>query len=183
MALPRTPRERWVEEGLRALADGGPDAVRIESLAQAIGVTKGGFYGYFGGRQALLDEMLDAWESSVSDDVIADVERQGGDARERLVRLFAVVSARRAVPTDITVDLAIRHWARRDGQVASRLRQVDDRRLAYLEQLLGEMYDDPAQVRARARLMFTSYIGEHFMVDRHRDDPEVAAATTRLLIG
>jgi hypothetical protein len=30
---------KWVEEGLRAPADGGPDAVRIEAL----GVTTGGF--------------------------------------------------------------------------------------------------------------------------------------------
>jgi AcrR family transcriptional regulator len=51
-----------VEEGLRALGDGGLDAVRVESLAQAIGVTKGGFYWHFADRGALLDEVLDAWE-------------------------------------------------------------------------------------------------------------------------
>ncbi|MGW5112647.1 hypothetical protein [Nocardia sp. NPDC004123] len=35
MAVARTPRGRWVEEGLRALVAGGPEAVRIEALAQA----------------------------------------------------------------------------------------------------------------------------------------------------
>ena len=50
MAVARTPRGRWVEEGLRALAAGGPDAVRIEPLAQALGVTKGGFYWHFADR-------------------------------------------------------------------------------------------------------------------------------------
>jgi AcrR family transcriptional regulator len=49
-----------VEEGLRALGDGGLDAVRIEPLAQALGVTKGGFYWHFADRGALLDEVLDA---------------------------------------------------------------------------------------------------------------------------
>jgi AcrR family transcriptional regulator len=45
MARPtRTPRSKWIDEGLRALAAGGPDAVRIEALAQALGVTRGGFY-------------------------------------------------------------------------------------------------------------------------------------------
>ena len=39
----RTPRHRWVDEGLQALATGGPDAVRVESLARPHGVTKGGF--------------------------------------------------------------------------------------------------------------------------------------------
>jgi Bacterial regulatory proteins, tetR family. len=51
-AITRTPRDRWIEEGLRALAAGGPDAVRVEVLAQALGVTKGGFYGQFADRRA-----------------------------------------------------------------------------------------------------------------------------------
>ena len=54
MAAPtRTPRRTWVEQGLRALAAGGPDAVRIEPLAQALGVTRGGFYWHFADRRAL----------------------------------------------------------------------------------------------------------------------------------
>jgi AcrR family transcriptional regulator len=32
---------------MHALAAGGPDAVRIEPLAQALGVTRGGFYWHF----------------------------------------------------------------------------------------------------------------------------------------
>jgi AcrR family transcriptional regulator len=47
MALTRTPRSSWIDEGLRALASGRPDAVRIEPLARALGVTKGGFYWHF----------------------------------------------------------------------------------------------------------------------------------------
>jgi len=43
----RTPRSSWVEEGLQALARGGPEAVRIELLARALGVTRGGFYWHF----------------------------------------------------------------------------------------------------------------------------------------
>jgi AcrR family transcriptional regulator len=63
MAAPtRTPRTSWIEEGLRALGVGGPDAVRIETLAQALGVSTGGFYWHFDDRRALLEEMLDAWE-------------------------------------------------------------------------------------------------------------------------
>src|SRR6188508_232394 len=86
----RTPRTSWIEEGLRALGVGGPDAVRVEALAQALGVTKGGFYWHFGDRSALLDEMLDTWERIVVEDVIARVEGEGGDARARLRRLFAI---------------------------------------------------------------------------------------------
>lgn len=77
MANARTPRGRWIEEGLRVLAAGGPEAVRIESLAQSLSVSKGGFYGYFRNRDALLAEMLDMWEREVTEAVIEEVENGG----------------------------------------------------------------------------------------------------------
>src|SRR5215831_17287428 len=83
-AITRTPRHRWIEEGLRALAAGGPDAVRVEALAQALGVTKGGFYGHFADRNALLEEMLGTWERKSTEEVLQRVERKGGDVPARL---------------------------------------------------------------------------------------------------
>lgn len=77
MGATRTPRGKWIEEGLRALVAGGPEAVRIEALAQALGVSKGGFYGYFRNRDALLTEMLDTWEYEVAEGVIEQVESGG----------------------------------------------------------------------------------------------------------
>src|SRR3712207_249660 len=123
MPIVRTPRERWVEEGLLALAAGGPDAVRIEPLARTLGVTKGGFYWHFEDRNALLGEMLDTFERVGVDDVIERVERDGGDAREKLRRLFAVTSGG---GRGIAIELAIRDWARRDEAVARRVRHVDN---------------------------------------------------------
>src|ERR1051326_810381 len=97
MAAPtRTPRSSWIDEGLRALGVGGPDAVRIESLAQALGVSKGGFYWHFDDRSALLAEMLAAWERVAIDAAIERIEKGGGDAREKLRRLFTLASSRQA---------------------------------------------------------------------------------------
>ena len=85
-ARTRTPRHRWVDVGLDALTEGGPDAVRVEALAARLGVTKGGFYGHFADRPALLGAMLDEWERRCTDAVLAEVEAEGGDAVERLRR-------------------------------------------------------------------------------------------------
>jgi AcrR family transcriptional regulator len=92
VAVTRTPRSSWIDAGLRALAAGGPDAVRIGLLAQALGVSRGGFYWHFTDRNALLDEMLDAWERTSTDEVIERVESEGGDARAKLRRTFALTS-------------------------------------------------------------------------------------------
>ncbi|AKU18459.1 TetR/AcrR family transcriptional regulator [Luteipulveratus mongoliensis] len=184
MAVARTPRHRWIEEGLRALAAGGPDAVRIEPLAQALGVSKGGFYGYFANRNALLEEMLAHWESEITDTLIERIDEGGGDAGDRLRRLYDFVSSSEAPTMGVTTDLAIRDWARRDPAVAELLRRVDNRRMDYLRELFGAICGDPDEAEARSRLVFASYIGERFMVADHGGSgPEgVAAATRRLLL-
>jgi AcrR family transcriptional regulator len=166
MAPPtRTPRNRWIEEGLSALAAGGPDAVRIESLAQALGVSKGGFYWHFDDRRALLEEMLDAWERTWVDKVIEAVEAEGGDARSRLRRLFALAAA--SGGELLKIELAIRNWARRDKAVAKRLRQVDNRRMNYMRSLFGAICEDDDDVEARCLLAFSLFIGGHFVSVDH----------------
>ncbi len=166
MASTRTPRSAWIDQGLRALADGGPDAVRIEPVAQALGVTKGGFYWHFDDRRALLDEMLDTWEQSMIDRVIEDIESQGGDARARLRRLFALASSADTREL-LRVDLAVRDWARREPRVSDRLRRVDNRRMEYLRTLFGAFCPDQDDVEARCMLTLSLFIGSHFMVADH----------------
>jgi AcrR family transcriptional regulator len=164
MALTRTPRSSWIDKGLRALAAGGPDAVRIEPLARALGVTKGGFYWHFDDRRALLDEMLDTWELVSVDEVIERVEGGGGDARVKLRRLGALASSSDEV---LRIDLAVRDWSRRDQMVARRLRRVDNRRMDYLRSLFGAFCPDEDDVEARCMLTFSLWIGNHFIAADH----------------
>lgn len=172
MAAARTPRSRWIDEGLRALADGGPDAVRIESLARALGVTKGGFYGYFDDRRALLEEMLDAWERLSVDEVIERVERDGGHARAKLRRLSGIAGSDGEV---LRIDLAVRDWARRDTSVAGRLRRIDNRRMDYTRSLFAGLGLDEEDVEVRCVLFYSLWIGSHFIAADHgaRSRPEV----------
>src|SRR3954469_23798997 len=134
----RTPRRAWIDAGLRALAAGGPDAVRIEPLAKALGVTRGGFYWHFKDRAALLDEILATWERRSTDEVLERVEREGGDARAKVRRAGMLTFSEDLLP----VDLAVRDWAPRDPAVAERLRRVDNRRMAYLRELIGTFSGD-----------------------------------------
>src|SRR3954452_4054760 len=175
MAAPtRTPRNGWVDEGLRALAAGGPDAVRVETLARSLGVTKGGFYWHFDDRGALLEEMLDSWERVMVDQVIERIEAEGGGARAKLRRLFAIGTSRE-VRDLMRVDLAVRDWARRDTKVAGRLRRVDNRRMDYMRSLFGAFCPNEDEVELRCLFAFSLWIGNHFIAADHagRDRSEV----------
>jgi AcrR family transcriptional regulator len=165
MAAPiRTPRASWVDAGLRALAAGGPDAVRIEALAQSLGVTKGGFYWHFDDRRALLEEMLDTWERAGVDEVIERVEAGGGDGRAKLRRLSAIAGSS---DEPLRIDLAVRDWSRRDKRVATRLTRVDNRRMDYLRTLFGAFSPDEDDVEVRCMLFYSLWIGSHFIAADH----------------
>lgn len=180
MAPPvRTPRASWIEEGLRALSTGGPQAVRVEALAQVLGVSKGGFYGYFDDRQALLEEMLDTWERRSTADVIERVEREGGDAKTKLRRAGALTFSDEL----LAIDLSVRDWARRDPAVAVRLRRVDNHRMNYLRAQFASFCTDADDVEARSTLAFALAIGNHFMAADHgvRSRTDALELAVRLL--
>jgi AcrR family transcriptional regulator len=163
MAPPtRTPRSDWIRQGLRALAKGGPDAVRIETLAKELGVSRGGFYWHFADRSALLATMLDTWEHATTEEAAERLDSAGGDTPTKLRRLFTLTS-----PSVVETDLAIRDWARRDHTVAERLRRIDNRRMGYLRALFADLSTDPAEVEARCLLTFSLLIGNHNITVDH----------------
>ena len=181
VAIMRTTREQWIEQGLAALASGGPDAVRVEALAASLGVSKGGFYGQFADRAALLDAMLDTWERESTSDVRQRVEAQGGDARRKLRQAGALTfSTDRLLP----IDLAVREWARRDADVADRLQRVDEQRMSYLRELFTTILgDQPEEVEARSLMAFSLAIGHHFLAAGHggRSRTDVLRRASRIL--
>lgn len=109
--------------------------------------------------------MLDTWERTVIDEVIERVEGGGGDAKARLRRLFALASS--SARELLKVELAIRDWARRDKEVAKRLRRIDNRRMEYMRSLFGAFCRDDDDVEARCLLAFSLFIGNHFIAVDH----------------
>jgi AcrR family transcriptional regulator len=180
VAQTRTPRITWIDAGLKALAGGGPDAVRVELLAKALDVTRGGFYWHFPSRQAFLDEMLDTWEHRSTEEVLERVEQEGGDARDKVRRAGMLTFSKELLP----IDLAVRDWARRDEAVAERLRRVDNRRMALLREMIGTFCADADEVEARSLLAFCVAIGEHFLAADHgdRSRAQVLARAADLLL-
>jgi AcrR family transcriptional regulator len=180
VTVTRTARSRWIEQGLLALAAGGPDTVRIVSLAQTLGVSKSGFYGHFADRNALLEAMLDTWERACTDELRDRVEREGGDARTKIQRAGILTRTSGL----LSIDLAVRDWAQRDEAIAERLRHVDNRRMDYLRELFSTFCSDTDEVEARGMLAFCLLIGNHFLAADHgtRTRAEVVIRASDLLL-
>src|SRR3977135_3771831 len=96
----------WVTAGLAELAKGGVDGVRVEVLAERLGVTKGGFYRRFKNRRALLNATLAPRPGAR---VVAAERACGGggaaplEKRKSIIKLYT----ERANTQGITMDLAL----------------------------------------------------------------------------
>ena len=179
MATVKTSVDAWFDAGLEALAGGGPDAVRIETLARSLGVTKGGFYWHFPDRPAFLDRMLDRWEQRAVENVIARLESHDASPRDRLRELFGLATTF-VGEGGIAIELAVRDWARRDPAVAARLAGVDERRMGYLRALFRQLTVDPLEAEARCLVAYSLYIGTHFVAAGHPGHTRDAVMTRAL---
>ncbi len=169
MERQKRSREDWVTEGLAHLGDVGVDKVRVDRIAATLGVPTGSFYWHFKDRGELLAAIVDGWEDRYTEQLIGQVDSAGLDAQAKGRRLWDVT----AHDPIIQAELAIRDWARRDESVAARVRQVDDRRLRYLETLLGDLDFAPAEVPARSLLLYALLFSDSLIT---ATDPEAEAA-------
>ena len=172
------PREKarldaaaWIAAALDVLADGGIDAVRVEPLAKTLGVTKGSFYWHFADRRALLDAMLHGWMEGR----VASIRRQAAEraAPAVVLRELADLFTRRANIRGLTIELAIRSFARTDEPAAEAVRAVDRARLQSAVQLFVGLGWPRAKAQSRGILFYSYLFGQSLL------DPQVVPPADR----
>ncbi|HEV7345526.1 MAG TPA: TetR/AcrR family transcriptional regulator [Devosia sp.] len=171
MAAKRFGPRDWIVAALAALAEGGIEAVRIEKLARRLGTSKGSFYWHFTDRPALLEAVLDFWETEGTSLVISSADAVGSPPE----RMQAVVDAA-LLATEQGVDVArteaaLRAWAAEEPVVAQRVAQVDERRVSYLAEILQRMGYDTASSRLLGVGIYLALMG---LYDARRYAPSLA---------
>ena len=149
----RLSKSDWLDHGLAALAASGLNALKADPLAKSLKVSRGSFYWHFRDIDAFHSALLARWRARAADDIIADIEAvsSGGDRLKLLMR--------RALQSDNNLECAVRSWATQDSKAAKVVVSVDRRRLAYLVELLSDAGVPERNVRARAVVIYWSYLG------------------------
>ena len=161
---PRVPLDRngWIEAAIEVLADQGVQGMRIEVLAKNFGVTKGSFYWHFKDRQDLFGAVLKTWR----DGRIRDIDKQTiatpGREREQLLHLIDVYGATRN-RKGISIELAVREWARRDGEAAAVVEEVDGWRLECTRKLFVARGVSEDEAKSRSLLLYAYVFGQSLM--------------------
>jgi AcrR family transcriptional regulator len=149
----RASKESWAEAALRALTEGGVEAVAVEPLARGLGVTKGSFYWHFENREALLVAALELWEARGTTAIVDELSAIASPA-ERLRSLFRRVSdVAKGAPSHAA--LASSH----EPLVQRTLKRVATTRLSFLTECYEQLGLSPKPARRRALLAYAAYLG------------------------
>lgn len=157
----------WAAAAL--MAKEGMDAVRIEPLAVALKVTKGSFYWHFEDRKALHLAILELWEQEATRRVVQELEETGGDAGQKLTNLIKLATERESQGIDTAgFEMRIRDWVARTPEHAERIVAVDERRIAYVRHLLGELGANATRANVLSRMLYMTLLG-YYSATRYQD--------------
>ena len=151
----RLSPDAWLSAGFRALVADGPDALKAEPLARALGTTKGSFYWHFKDVPDFQAKLLRHWQSAALVALAREADR-GASPTDRLYRLAEITAPEDADHGGPDVEAAIRAWARSDPAVAAALAEIDTARLAYLGAVLDALDLTNPDF---ARLLYGAHIG------------------------
>jgi len=146
-------KANWLDFSLKELAVNGHKGLTANSLSSKLGVSRGSFYWHFREVREFEVMLLQRWSEVATDMIIEDLEPIK-NPKQRLSIL-----TKRAMNSDMKLDRAVRSWAISNKLVAQNVREVDARRIAYIEQLLKSMKVPSGEVGTRAKMLYWASIG------------------------
>lgn len=159
----------WIDMAIDVLSREGIAGLRVEVLAKRCGVTKGSFYWHFKDRQALLDAVLEHWKQGRIRDIEKTTSVMPGKERDQLHYAIEVYGASRN-RKGMSIELAVRDWARHDPNAATVVEAVDLYRLECTRKLFVSCGMSDAEAKSRSLLLYACVFGLSLMHYGHFDD-------------
>jgi len=168
----RLRRDDWLTLALAQLAALGPDALKIDAICSAAGVTKGSFYHHFGDHGRFVEAVADQWIETQTRALI-----RGKDPRTLSQdELDTFVEA--TLSLDIALEIRIRELGRRVPAVGAKIHETDQVRLEFTAAVYAERLGMAADLaRDMAMLDYGAFLGVMLL------DPDMPTARRRSLAG
>ena len=149
----RVSKTDWLDAGLEMLRAKGVDSVRVERLADSVGVSKSGFYWHFKNRDDFLYQLIAHWDQVSNLDVMNDPRTQRGSPRKRLSRIIELTDEHGLSRHDI----ALLAWALEPGDARDAIISGMRRRTEYVSAILREAGFKGEDLEMRTNL-FVAYV-------------------------
>jgi AcrR family transcriptional regulator len=184
---PRLTRDDWLDAAFQAVVEGGFDKLRVLTIADTLGVTRGSFYWHFADHADLLAALLARWqqrEVELDQIIQASATTQPQDDLERL--LETALAHAGVDLKNMRFELALRGLGRRDADVARMLVDVDRARMKLFEGQFLRLTGNAQTASELATLFYLAIVGSNQALSRPSSPPRakelLKAIITRYLI-
>jgi AcrR family transcriptional regulator len=150
------------------LIRGGVEAVTVQSMSRELGVTRGGFYGYFGSRNALLQRLLQDWQDVNTGALRRITARGRADGEMQFKELVDMWIEHEDYSPQY--DSAVRDWARRSPDVARTVHKVDNERVRLIQRIFHNLGVCGLEAHIRARVTYYHQVG-YYALAVHESRP------------
>lgn len=157
----RGSADLWIDAAYELLLDGGIEAVKIQPLARALGLSRTSFYWHFTDREALLEALIDRWEAKNTGNLVARCNAPAGSICAAVFNLFDCWIDESLF--DARLDLAIRNWAQNDAALHPRIARADETRLKAITGMFLRHGESPGMADTRAKTMIFTQVGYYSM--------------------
>ena len=147
----------WLAAARDAFIQNGLEAVRIQPLATALGLSRTSFYWFFKDRGQLLDALLYDWDLTNTSSLIGATEAYAETITEAVLNLIGIFLE--DGPFEPGLDLAVRGWAHQSAEVALRVNVADETRLTAIRQMFTRFGFPSGAADVRARSVYLVQIG------------------------
>jgi AcrR family transcriptional regulator len=171
----RLTRDDWLRQALDALSE-DPRHLRIDDLAERLGVSKGSFYWHFESRKEFVIALAEFWRDTYTNTPGDQAMGYEGTPEERMKKLFELI-VRYGYASK---DMPIRAFARIEPDIQPIVREVDEIRMNTLRQLFEEMGFTGKELEFRTRLFVVSQSFDPAFSIRRSDEEILAEIDQRV---
>lgn len=153
----RGSTEGWIDAAYDLLVEGGVEAVKVMSLASRLGLSRTSFYHHFADRKALLDRLIDRWQSRNTANLVAQTLAEAvtiSDAMLHVIDCWITPDL-----FDSRMEFAIRTWALTDADLSAILARADESRISALCDMFVRFGFAPLEARLRAQTVYLTQVG------------------------
>lgn len=147
-------KEKWISHGLTVLAKQGHGALKADTLARSLKVTRGSFYWHFKDISDYHAAVIELWRQETTEGVIARTNAFA-DSSMRLPTLFRAALA----SSNTALEKAMLAWALSDQNARRAVAEVEAIRVHYVEQLLRAANVPASSIESRAQIIHWTFIG------------------------
>ncbi|MBI3213696.1 MAG: TetR/AcrR family transcriptional regulator [Mycobacterium sp.] len=145
----------WLRAGYSILAEDGLGSLKIDSLCERLGVTKGSFYWHFADMAAYKAALIESWGEQRGEEHKIYVDIQDLPPREQLSMMVEAVIS----PRHWKLERTMREWARTDKSVAAGVQSSDRRVIRAVRQVFLDLGFSAEEAQLRAGTTFAAGIG------------------------